>query len=62
MEETEKSFHQFPAALVNITNKCTLHCKHCFVFRDENPNSQKGEMDTPTMLKKLAERQRRHGI
>jgi MoaA/NifB/PqqE/SkfB family radical SAM enzyme len=62
MEETEKSFHQFPAAMVNITNKCTLRCKHCFVFRDENPNNQKGEMDTSTMLRKLAELKKCHGI
>jgi MoaA/NifB/PqqE/SkfB family radical SAM enzyme len=48
--------------MVNITNRCTLRCKHCFVYRDENPNNQKGEMDTPTMLRKLAELQRRHGI
>lgn len=62
MKQTENSSHQYPAAMVNITNRCTLRCKHCFVYRDENPSNRKGEMDTPTMLMKLADLQRRHGI
>ena len=48
--------------MVNITNRCTLRCKHCFVFRDGNPNDPKDEMDTPMMLEKLAKLQQRHGI
>lgn len=62
MNQTENSFHQYPAALVNITNRCTLRCKHCFVYRDGNPNDRKDEMDTPMMLEKLAKLKRRHGI
>jgi MoaA/NifB/PqqE/SkfB family radical SAM enzyme len=53
---------QYPAAMVNITNKCTLRCRHCFVFRDENPNEPRGEMSTETMLEKLAGLKERHGI
>ncbi len=53
---------QFSAAMVNITNKCTLSCKHCFVFREANPTSIKNEMDTETMLKKLSFLQKKHGI
>lgn len=53
---------QYPAAIINITNKCTLRCKHCFVFRDSNPNDPSGEMDDATALKKIAERKERHGI
>jgi len=48
--------------MVNITNRCTLRCKHCFVYRDSNPNSPRGEMDTATMIAKLAEIQKRHGV
>ena len=48
--------------MVNITNKCTLRCRHCFVFRDENPNKPHGEMSTETMLEKLAELKEHHGI
>ncbi|MBW1644136.1 MAG: radical SAM protein [Deltaproteobacteria bacterium] len=52
----------YPAAMVNITNKCTLSCKHCFVFRDENPNNPKKEMDTETMLGKLSDLQKQYQI
>jgi len=53
---------QYPAAMVNITNRCTLRCRHCFVFRDDNPNETRAEMDTPTMLQRLAGLKERHGI
>jgi MoaA/NifB/PqqE/SkfB family radical SAM enzyme len=62
MKAAEDSLHYYPAAMVNITNRCTLRCKHCFVYRDENPNEQEEEMDTPTMLRKLAELKDRHRI
>jgi len=62
MNQAENSFCQYPAAMVNITNRCTLRCKHCFVYRNGNPNDQKDEMDTPMMLEKLAKLQKRHGI
>ena len=62
MNQTKSSFRQYPAAMVNITNRCTLRCKHCFVYRDGNPNDRKDEMDTPMMLEKLAKLKRRHGI
>jgi MoaA/NifB/PqqE/SkfB family radical SAM enzyme len=52
----------FPAAMVNITNRCTLRCKHCFIYRDGNPNSSQEEMGTELMLQKLAEAQKRLGI
>ena len=62
MNQAENSFRKYPAAMVNITNRCTLRCKHCFVYRDGNPNDRKEEMDTSTMLEKLAEMQRHHEI
>ena len=62
MNQTEHLHHQYPAAMVNITNRCTLSCKHCFIYREKNPNDRRAEMDTPTMLGKLAELQKRHGI
>ena len=52
----------YPAAMVNITNKCTLKCRHCFVFREENPNSPKNEMSTDLMLDTLKTLQEKHGI
>ncbi len=62
MTQMQDSFPRYPAAMVNITNRCTLRCKHCFVYRDGNPNDRKEEMDSLTMLKSLAELQSRHGI
>jgi Fe-coproporphyrin III synthase len=62
MNQAENTFPQYFAAIVNITNRCTLRCKHCFVFREGNPNEQKEEMETPMMLEKLAKLKRRHGI
>lgn len=52
----------YPAAMVNVTNKCTLRCRHCFVFREENPNDPKGEMDSETMVETLREIQKRFGV
>jgi len=52
----------YPAAMVNITNKCTLRCRHCFVFREGNPVEQKNEMDSATMLATLKDLQQRHSI
>ena len=48
--------------MVNITNKCTLRCRHCFVFREGNPVEQKNEMDSTTMLETLRFLQKKHYI
>lgn len=52
----------YPAAMINITNRCTLRCRHCFVFRDGNPNDPSEEMETETMLARIAQLQTRHSI
>ncbi len=54
----------YPLALVNITNRCSLNCKHCFVFREGNPNTptEKNEMPAEKMIKELKTLKRRHGI
>ncbi len=62
MEESTEINPQYPSAMVNITNRCTLRCKHCFVFREKNPNMTKNEMETKKMVTKLAELQKRHNI
>ena len=60
--ETESDARQFPVAVINITNRCTLQCRHCFVFRAGNPNDPTGEVSTETLLDKILERKARHGI
>ena len=62
MAENVIDARPFPAAMINITNRCTLRCRHCFVFRDANPNDPDDEMDTTTMLKRIRERKDNHGI
>jgi len=62
MAESSLDTHLFLSAIVNITNRCTLRCKHCFVFRDSNPNDPQGEMGTQEMIDKILERKRNHGI
>ncbi len=62
MKGKETARRWYPAAMVNITNRCNLRCRHCFIFRDENPNSPRQEMDTASMVRKLEEVQKRHGI
>ncbi|MFX1337276.1 MAG: radical SAM protein [Promethearchaeota archaeon] len=54
----------YPLAMVNITNRCTLKCKHCFVFREGNPNTPtwKNEMPAEIMIKEIKKYKRRHGI
>jgi len=56
----------FPTAMVNVTNRCTLKCRHCFIYRDGNPNEHPGrisdEMDKQTMLETLLKLRDRHHI
>ncbi len=62
MKNTDPSPPVYPASMVNITNKCNLRCKHCFVFREGNPNKPRKEMGSKSMLEKLEQLQKRHQI
>ena len=62
MTDTEALPRRYPSAMVNITNRCTLSCRHCFVFRQANPNDPRHEMTTPRMLERLAQLQQAHNI
>lgn len=57
---------RYPAAIVNVTNRCNLSCRHCFVFRDANPNeapeSIRDELGDAEILETLAALRDRHGI
>jgi MoaA/NifB/PqqE/SkfB family radical SAM enzyme len=48
--------------MINITNRCTLRCEHCFVFREGNPSDHRDEMDSAVMLAKLEELKKQHPI
>ena len=51
-------------AMINVTNRCNLKCKHCFVFREGNPNipTKKSEMPTDVMIKEIRKYRNRYGI
>ena len=52
-----------PIAMINITNRCTLKCKHCFVYRDGTPNtSAPKEMSTDVMIKEIKKYRGKYGI
>ncbi|MEW6268496.1 MAG: radical SAM protein [Thermodesulfobacteriota bacterium] len=57
---------RYPAAIVNVTNRCNLACRHCFVFRDGNPNqapaSVRDEPGDDALLETLRALRERHGI
>ncbi|MFN8507972.1 MAG: radical SAM protein [Dehalococcoidia bacterium] len=61
-EPTDFGDRRFGSALVNVTNVCNLSCRHCFVFRADNPNAPKDKMDDATMLHQLEQLRDRHGI
>ncbi|NVM03150.1 MAG: radical SAM protein [Candidatus Helarchaeota archaeon] len=53
-----------PMAMINVTNRCNLRCKHCFVFREGNPNipTKKSEMPADVMIKEIKKYRNRYGI
>ena len=57
---------RYPSGTVNITNHCNLTCRHCFIYRDGNPNaapdSIRAEMPDAQMLETLEGLRDRHGI
>jgi len=53
---------RYPSAMVNVTNRCNLECKHCFVFRQGNPNQRAGEMKGDRVLSELERLRDRHGL
>jgi MoaA/NifB/PqqE/SkfB family radical SAM enzyme len=59
---TDFGEREYRSALVNVTNACNLSCRHCFVFREDNPNQPRDKMDDATMLHQLRVLRDRHGI
>jgi MoaA/NifB/PqqE/SkfB family radical SAM enzyme len=61
-DPTDFGERDYPTALVNVTNVCNLSCSHCFVFRDDNPNSARDKMDDATMLRQFEVLRDKHKI
>ena len=52
----------YPSAIVNITNRCNLHCEHCFVYRDGNANVAEDEPTIDELLDQIKQLKSRHSI
>ncbi|NVM04681.1 MAG: radical SAM protein [Candidatus Helarchaeota archaeon] len=50
---------QHKSAIVDVTDKCNLRCKHCFYFREEHDSR---EMESKGFLEGLKILQKRHNI
>ena len=50
---------QHKSAIVDVTDRCNLRCKHCFYFREEHDSR---EMDAEEFLEGLKILQKRHNI
>ena len=50
---------QHKSAIVDVTDRCNLRCKHCFYFREEHDSR---EMNAEEFLEDLAILQKRHNI
>ena len=61
-DPTDFGNQEFPAALVVVTNACNLRCCHCFVYREETPNSPRDKMKDEAMLHQLRVLRDRHRI
>src|SRR5665213_678051 len=57
---------RYASGTVNVTNHCNLACKHCFIYRDGNPNeapkSIRSEMSDADMIETITGLRDRHGI
>ncbi|HKI73498.1 MAG TPA: radical SAM protein [Pseudomonadales bacterium] len=53
---------RFSSAVVLVTNACNLRCKHCFVYREDTPNSPRDKMSDARMLEQLRRLRDKHGI
>ncbi|MCC6217149.1 MAG: radical SAM protein [Polyangiaceae bacterium] len=52
----------FPAAMLNVTNRCNLSCAHCFIYTDGNPNDPAGDLDDAALLAEVERVRDRHGL
>lgn len=50
---------EYHSAIVDVTDKCNLRCKHCFYYREEHDSQ---EIDADVFLKGLKLLQQKHNI
>ena len=53
---------RYPAAMINVTNRCNLTCSHCFLYVDGNPAKADDQMGDEELLAELRRIRDRHGL
>ncbi len=53
---------QFPAAMLNVTNRCNLTCAHCFIYTDGNPNNPDDDLSDEALLAEVERVRDKHGL
>jgi MoaA/NifB/PqqE/SkfB family radical SAM enzyme len=53
---------RFPAAVINITNRCNLRCSHCYLYADGNPNDPNHQIPDAELLAEVERLRDRHGL
>jgi organic radical activating enzyme len=53
---------QYPAAIINVTNRCNLRCTHCYLYKDGNPNDPNDQIPDERLLGEVERRRDRHGL
>lgn len=53
---------KFPAAMINVTNRCNLSCEHCFIYVDGNPNDPSNDIPDDELLAEIERVRDRHGL
>lgn len=59
---SEEPPRPFPAAMINITNRCNLTCAHCFIYTDGNPNDPAHDMSDEALLAEVERVRDRHRL
>jgi MoaA/NifB/PqqE/SkfB family radical SAM enzyme len=53
---------QYPAGIINITNRCNLRCKHCYLYAAGNPSDQNDQIPDEELLAEVERIRDRHGL
>jgi hypothetical protein len=53
---------QYPAAIINVTNRCNLNCKHCYLYVNGNPSDPTDQIPDDELLAEVQRIRDRHGL
>jgi len=53
---------QYPAAMINVTNRCNLRCRHCYLYAEGNPADPDDQLPDEELLAELVRIRARHSL